>query len=130
MTPAAALIGLLVASPMVHLPTAFWQITPNYTESGPPVREKDRAVLLTHGLMPRPLQQEKVAVPELKSWQKPKSHLVSALSPDFDVFGFSYAQTVPVDAVCWTRGLRTAVGDLKKAGYREIVVIGHSAGGV
>ena len=129
MTPAVALVGLLAAAPMVNLPTAFWQITPRY-QDGLVVRDKERAVLLVHGLVPRPVQPSKAALPEPHSWQKPDSHLVKKLADDFDVFGFSYAQTVPVDGVSWSRGLWDAMRDLKAAGYKDIVVVGHSAGGV
>lgn len=128
MTPAAALVGILVAAPMVHLPTAFWQITPAHHDGV--VRDKDRAVLLVHGLVPRPVTPSKAAIPEQHSWQKPDSHLVKKLAADFDVYGFSYAQTVPVDAVCWSDGLHKAVKSLKAAGYRDVVLVGHSAGGV
>jgi pimeloyl-ACP methyl ester carboxylesterase len=129
MTPALALAALLTAAPMVNLPTSFWQVTPRFQE-GLVARDKDRAVLLVHGLVPRPVQPSKAAIPEPHSWQKPDSFLVKSLAADFDVYGFSYAQTVPVDGVCWSHGLRTAVHDLKEAGYKDIVVIGHSAGGV
>src|SRR5262249_3804856 len=47
-----------------------------------------------------------------------------------DVFAFAYAQTVPLDAVAQSPGLRTAVAQIKAAGYTEIVLIGHSAGGI
>jgi pimeloyl-ACP methyl ester carboxylesterase len=125
----AVVAGLIVAAPMVHLPTAFWQITPAYHDATV-VRNKDRAVLLVHGLVPRPVQPAKAAIPEAHSWQKSDSHLVRNLAADFDVFGFSYAQTVPVDGVCWSDGLRLAVKALKTAGYRDVVLVGHSAGGV
>lgn len=121
--------GLVVAAPMVHLPTSFWQVTPTYRDATV-VRDKDRAVLLVHGLVPRPINPSKAAVPEPHSWQKRDSHLVNQLAADFDVFGFSYAQTVPVDGICWSDGLRQAVRSLKTAGYKDIVLVGHSAGGV
>src|SRR4051794_16305003 len=108
MTPAAVIAGLIVAAPVVHLPTAYWQITPAH-HAAAVVREKDRAVLLVHGLVPRPVHPALAAVPEAHSWQKPDSYLVKDLAADFDVFGFSYAQTVPVDAVSWSDGLRRAV---------------------
>ena len=128
MTP-VVVAGLIVSAPMVHLPTAFWQVTPAYHDAAV-VRDKDRAVLLVHGLVPRPVQPAKAAIPEAHSWQKPDSYLVKRLAADFDVFGFSYAQTVPVDGVCWSDGLRRAVKELKAAGYRDVVLVGHSAGGV
>lgn len=127
-----AIPALVVAltAPVVNVPTAYWQITPEYREFGLPKREKDRAVILIHGLIPRPVQVKKAAIPEPHSWQKPGSLMVKQLAPDFDVYGFSYAQTLPVDFVCQSCGLHKAVRQVKEAGYKEIVLVGHSAGGV
>ncbi len=124
-----ALVVLLTA-PVVHIPTAYWQITPEYREFGLPQRSKDRAVILIHGLIPRPVQVKKAAIPEPHSWQKPDSVMVKLLTPDFDIYGFSYAQTLPVDFVCHSCGLRSAVRQVKAAGYKEVVLVAHSAGGV
>jgi pimeloyl-ACP methyl ester carboxylesterase len=125
-----ALVAVAVTAPAVNMPTMLWQVTPHYCESGTITREKDRAVVLVHGLIPRPVQMHKAAVPEPHSWQKPDSKMVCRLAPDFDVFGFSYAQTTPVDLVCWSKGLRDGVKKVKAAGYKEVVLVGHSAGGV
>lgn len=124
-----ALILALMA-PVVHMPTKFWQITPRPCDSGVPDRVQDRAALFIHGLIPRPVQVNKAAVPAAHSWQKPDSLMVKRLGADFDLYGFSYAQTLPVDFVAHSRGLAQAVRALKAAGYREIVLIGHSAGGI
>jgi pimeloyl-ACP methyl ester carboxylesterase len=126
----ATLVGLIAFAPVADLPTAFWQAAPA-TRSGEPLRrQRDRAVLLIHGYVPRPLRTARVAEPGARSWQKPGSELVRRLAADFDVFGFSYAQSIPVDAIARSPGLRRAVGQLKRAGYTNIVLIGHSAGGV
>lgn len=127
-----AIPALVIAltSPIVHIPTAYWQISPENRAGGLPKREKDRAVILIHGLVPRPVQVKKAAIPEPHSWQKPNSHMVKKLAPDFDIYGFSYAQTLPVDFVTHSCGLRGAVKQVKAAGYKEVVLIGHSAGGV
>src|SRR5205085_1330422 len=66
----------------------------------------------------------------LHDWVQPKAELVKALAADFDVYAFGYAQTVPVDAVSLSPGLAAAVGKFKQAGYQEVVLIGHSAGGL
>jgi pimeloyl-ACP methyl ester carboxylesterase len=127
-----AIPALVIAltSPVVNIPTAYWQVTPEYREFGSPKREKDRAVILIHGLVPRPVQVRKAAIPEPHSWQKRDSVMVKQLAPDFDVYGFSYAQTLPVDFVCHSCGLLNAVKRVKAAGYKEVVLVGHSAGGV
>jgi pimeloyl-ACP methyl ester carboxylesterase len=91
---------------------------------------KDRAVLLIPGLKIHPLRPALATRPELRDWQQPAGEMVRALARDFDVFAFGYAQTVPLDAVALSPGLRAIVADIKKAGYTEIVLVGHSAGGV
>jgi hypothetical protein len=127
----AALAGWLVTAPVENLPTAFWQITVTSREPGlPDGRSKDRAVVLIHGLVPHILRAEKTGQPNPTVWQKPGSELVRKLSGEFDVYGFSYAQTLPVDMICHSCGLRNGVRQLKEKGYSEIVLVGHSAGAV
>ena len=46
------------------------------------------------------------------------------------MYAFSYAQTVPVDAMAHAPGLREGIDSLRKAGYREIILVGHSCGGL
>src|SRR5207244_2414497 len=47
-----------------------------------------------------------------------------------DVFAFAYSQDVPLETVADGPGLRDGVRRLKALGYREIVLVGHSAGGL
>lgn len=118
---------------LFQLPTSRWQPTlPKNadTPNQPIVVSKTRAVLLVHGLYLQILRPEKAARPETQDWQRPRAPLIKELSPDFDVFTFAYAQTMPVDAVSLSWGLRAEVARLKKAGYQEIILIGHSAGGI
>ncbi len=114
--------------------TELWQVAPDTSEKpwvAPAAPgDKTRAVVLIHGLFVHPVRPAKAAQPWRRPWQEPKSELVKALAPDFDVFALGYAQTVPVDEVAGAPGLRDAVVRLRKAGYKEIVLIGHSAGGV
>jgi pimeloyl-ACP methyl ester carboxylesterase len=91
---------------------------------------KVRAVVLVPGLYVHPLHPSKVMVPERRNWQEPKSELVKALAPDSDVFAFGYSQAVTLDDVALSAGLLDAVTRLRKLGYTQIVLIGHSAGGV
>ena len=132
-TPAAVLVFTL--APAIDLPTAVWPVAPDLRArfDGDAVELKptsSRAVLLVPGLLLHPLRPERSTRAELHDWQTPKSELVQTLSRDFDVYGFGYAQTVPVDAVSLADGLRTGVKRLKDAGYKQIVLIGHSAGGL
>lgn len=134
---AVALSTVLAISLSFHslfaLPTAAWQPTRAKQNDVPnlaPLVAKKRAVLLVPGLWLHPFQNERCLAPEMHDWQRPYSKLVKELSPDFDVYAFSFAQTVPLDAVSLSTGMRNQVAALKQAGYREIILIGHSAGGV
>jgi len=71
-----------------------------------------------------------VAQARLHSGQKPDCLLVKRLAPEADVFAFSYAQTVSADEIAECPELETHVRQLRRRGYREVVLIGHSAGGV
>lgn len=120
---------LLAATPEVE--TRFVQVAPAGRErqwwatAGQP-----RAVVLIHGLFVHPFSKTNVARPALHSWQRPDGLLVKRLATDADVFAFSYGQTVRADEVAECAELASAVRGLRRAGYREIVLVGHSAGGV
>lgn len=124
----------LCAAEPVEVATELWQVAPDRgnkpwvvpTEKS----EKTRAVVLIPGLFIHAVRPSKAEIPDRRPWQEPKSELVKALAPDFDVFAFGYSQTVAVDEVAKSRSLKDAVAQLRKAGYKEIVLIGHSAGGV
>lgn len=132
MTAAVAVLGLLSLEPCVELPTLVWGIAPEVKADDLPTlkRKKDRAVVLIHGLLARPLHPAKAEKPDPHTWQKADAPLVKALAEDADVFGVSYAQTVPMDLIPLSKGLRDGIAALKAAGYTEIVLTGHSAGGV
>jgi pimeloyl-ACP methyl ester carboxylesterase len=87
-------------------------------------------VLLLHGLRPRPFSNGNVLKAELHGWQRPGSTLVDVLAREADVYAFAYAQNVAVEQVAHTRALREAVRRLRGLGYRELVLVGHSAGGL
>ena len=56
--------------------------------------------------------------------------LAVELSYHADVFSFAYGQDAPVSRIVERSGLRADVARLKKEGYRDIVLVGHSAGGL
>jgi hypothetical protein len=133
MTPYLPVVLAVFAAPAMNLPTEIWQVSPDMKVSpgcSNIQKSKDRAVLLIPGLKLHPLRPSLVARPELHSWQEPNSDLVRTLSKDFDVFSFGYAQITTLDAVAQSPGLRDVVANIQKAGYKEIVLVGHSAGGV
>ncbi len=91
---------------------------------------KTRAVVLIHGLQVHPFSKTNVLRPHLHSWQKADCLLVKKLAADSDVFAFAYGQTVSADEVAKCPALERNIRQLHRDGYREIVLIGHSAGGV
>jgi pimeloyl-ACP methyl ester carboxylesterase len=119
--------------PAFAVPTATWQPTRSKHADEPGlVAEvtKKKAVLLIPGLQLHLLRPEKCREPEQHDWQRARSNLVRELSPDFDVYALGYTQCQPLDAVSLSFGMRSTVAALKAAGYREIVLVGHSAGGI
>ena len=132
MTAAVAAVFVASLAPLTDLPSRFWGIAPEVAADALPQlkRKNDKAVVLIHGLLPRVLHPELAEKPDPHSWQKAGGNLVKALGDEHDVFGFTYAQTGSVDAVAVSRGLREGVAALKQAGYKEVAVVGHSAGGI
>jgi pimeloyl-ACP methyl ester carboxylesterase len=88
-----------------------------------------RAVVLIHGLM-LARSDESAAAPVLQLWQHPGSPVMQALDGKADVYAFAYGQTVAVDRIAGLPALRESVLRLKKLGYTEVVLLGHSAGGI
>jgi len=129
MCPALPILCLLFAAPDIE--TQFVQVTPVRQEqrwwNAP---GKTRAVVLIHGLYVHPFSKTDVPRPHLHSWQKADCVLVKKLAADSDVFAFSYGQTVSADEVAECPELERHVRQLRRDGYRDIVLIGHSAGGV
>jgi hypothetical protein len=124
-------IAALVVAPAVP-DTRFVQVAPVYREGAASQRSAAqwRAVVLLPGLRLHPFSSRNVTKAEWHSWQKPDSPLVKALAPDADVFAFAYSQDVPLETVADGPGLRDGVRRLRALGYREIVLVGHSAGGL
>jgi pimeloyl-ACP methyl ester carboxylesterase len=89
-----------------------------------------RAVVLIHGLSLALLSKEKATRPHLRRWQVADCLLVKTLARDADVYAFAYGQTVACDHVSDTPLLLRHLRALKSAGYRDIVLVGHSAGGL
>src|SRR5207248_2163903 len=56
--------------------------------------------------------------------------LVNALQREADVFSFAYGQNASLDDVVKQGGIAEAVAKVKRLGYKEIVLLGHSAGGL
>jgi pimeloyl-ACP methyl ester carboxylesterase len=89
-----------------------------------------RAVILIQGLYLHLVHHDNAARAELRSWQQPGSVLVRALARDADVFAFTYGQTAPVSRIADLPSLGDSIQRLRQAGYREVVLLGFSAGGL
>ncbi len=132
MTPSLPFVVAVFCAPAAELSTELWQVAPERKgiNAVNPPRSKDRAVLLIPGLRINPFRPAAATRPEIREYQQSSSELVRTLAKDSDVFAFGYAQTVSLDAVAHSPGLRASVAQIKNAGYQEIVLVGHSAGGV
>lgn len=96
-----------------------WARTPN----------RMQAVVLIHGFHHH-LTNKSVPKAEFRPWQKADSVLVKELGKNADVFPFAYGQNVALDTIVKDSKLPGSVAELRKLGYTDIVLVGHSAGGV
>jgi hypothetical protein len=112
--------------------TQFMQSYPLPCDAAIFERSKDqtRAVVLLHGLRAHLFSEGSVATPSFHDWQRNPSQLVQMLAKDADVYAFAYGQNVPVNEIARTPELAANLRRLKWMGYRELVLIGHSAGGL
>jgi pimeloyl-ACP methyl ester carboxylesterase len=89
-----------------------------------------RVIVLIHGLCLHPFSKENVGRPLFRDWQEADSKLVKELHLHGDVFAYAYAQEQPVEHVVPGSALRRNIESLRDLGYEDIVLIGHSAGGL
>jgi pimeloyl-ACP methyl ester carboxylesterase len=110
----------------------FVQVAPQERPAAEWRRSADqrRAVVLIQGLMPHPFSKANVERADLRDWQKPGSPLVKRLAADGDVYAFGYGQNVAVDSVADHDALWGGLLRLREMGYRDVVLVGYSAGGV
>jgi pimeloyl-ACP methyl ester carboxylesterase len=126
MFPLALLLVPLAESEVQSL---FAKVGPNPLVVGR-TPGQTRAVVLLHGLSLHLLSRDKIVQARLRTWQMPNSALVQSLGKQADVFAFAYGQTVAVERVTQKTPLFRLVKQLKTDGYTEIVLMGHSAGGL
>ncbi|MCI0457892.1 MAG: alpha/beta fold hydrolase [Gemmataceae bacterium] len=88
-----------------------------------------RAVVLIHGLS-FSLDDAQVALAGFQDFQLPGSPLIRSLAPHADVYSFGYGQNASVDRIATLPALKEGIERLRKLGYTEVVLIGHSAGGI
>jgi pimeloyl-ACP methyl ester carboxylesterase len=123
---------LLLGPAPADVETRFVQVLPppGVGRVSPGHRLRPRAVVLIHGLYLHPFSKEHAGSPLLRDWQAARSRMVRELGKESDVYAFAYAQNVPLEDVERGDGLLKGVRLLRGLGYREIVLVGHSAGGV
>jgi pimeloyl-ACP methyl ester carboxylesterase len=122
-----ALSTLLAGAPPA-VDSLFVKVGPNPRVVGRSPKQ-DRAVVLIHGLSVT-VSKGKVVKPQLRIWQQHDSVLVKELARDSDVYALAYGQSISCDQIGDDPLVLEHLKGLKKAGYREIVLVGHSAGGV
>lgn len=125
----SAILATILAVPSVD--TKFARVAPESQHDAIVRSEnKDRAVVLVQGLYPHPFSDDNVAIAMWQDWQKPDSELVQKLGNESDVYSLAYAQHVSVHQIGESARLRDKIDQLDKLGYDEIVLVGHSAGGL
>ena len=130
--------GTKPPSPPVALPavglvqTRFVQVAPRFNPEGAWQRTPGRpvAVVLLHGFHIFPFHRDYAARATFHSWQRPGSKMVEGLATHADVFAFAYSQNVSVEEVAAGLDLAAGIGWLRAFGYTQIVLVGHSAGGL
>ncbi|MFO0810566.1 MAG: hypothetical protein U0746_18215 [Gemmataceae bacterium] len=130
-TSSLALLACLVLAPD-PVDFCFVQAAPVGQDCEGPRRRPDvtRAVVLIHGLRPHPFSDDNAHQPVLAGWEKPDSALVKALAADSDVYAIGYAQDRTIDDIAAAPVLARYINGLRLAGYTEVVLVGHSAGGL
>jgi len=112
------------------------QVDTSFSRLGDSIEKTSaRAVVLINGFSPHPFSSEAAAKPESAGWQSADGTLGAALAPHADLFAFRYSQNAPVDEIPRAKNkggmtLADFVAQLKGSGYKEIVLVGFSAGGV
>src|SRR5262249_21358172 len=94
---------------------AKWTRTPNQTQ----------AVVLLHGFHYHVIDKN-VPKAELRPWQKANSPIIKELSKNADVYVFAYGQNAPIDTIVKDSKLSPSVAELRKMGYKDVVLMGHS----
>jgi pimeloyl-ACP methyl ester carboxylesterase len=126
--PSFVLMMLTVPQPE----TRFVQVAPAERSADKAERSPDqeRAVVLIHGLRPAIFSKATVLRAEFLDWQAADSALVKRLGKESDVYAFAYGQNVVAEEVVAVPQLGENIRRLQKLGYKQIVLVGYSAGGL
>jgi triacylglycerol esterase/lipase EstA (alpha/beta hydrolase family) len=120
----------LVRAAPTRIETKFEQVAPRHETAATFERSpgQNRAVVLVHGLRWRDGLASSKA--NFERWQLADSTLVKTLKKEADVFAFAYGQNVPVDRIVEAGALPDKLRSVRRLGYKEIIHVGHSAGGL
>lgn len=126
-----ALAGLAQVEP-AQIDIKFAQVAPVFRATAPFAKSaaQHRAVVLVQGFRPHPFSTDHVAEAQWYGWQRSGSVLVKALAKEADVFALAYSQNDALERIADSPGLHDGLRRVKNLGYEEIVLIGHSAGGL
>jgi pimeloyl-ACP methyl ester carboxylesterase len=133
MSPLVSMFCLLtLAVAPVQPETQFVQVAPveRTAEKAERSPKQERAVVLIHGLKTNFFSKSAVLHPDLRSWQQADSLLVKRLGRDSDVYAFAYGQNVTAEEVVDVPQLAEDIQRLNQLGYKDIVLMGFSAGGL
>jgi pimeloyl-ACP methyl ester carboxylesterase len=89
-----------------------------------------RAIVLVHGFHLIPFRKGCANQALFHSWQKPESKLVELLARQGDIYAFAYSQNVAIEEIAGVPCLAENIRSLKKLDYAQIILLGHSAGGL
>jgi pimeloyl-ACP methyl ester carboxylesterase len=112
------------------LETKFEQMAPAHKTADTFARSpgQGRAVVLVHGLRWRDGLASAKA--NFEPWQLADSTLVKTLKTAADLFAFAYGQNMALERIAGAVELTDNLQRVRQLGYEEIVLVGHSAGGL
>ena len=125
-------LGLLAAMPASaekKVETLFVKVGPTPLTAGRSA-DRDKAVVLVHGLGLHPFSSDKALRAKLRAWQQGDSAIVKKLGEQADVYALAYGQNASIDKIADDPSLVRYLDRVKKEGYKEIILVGHSAGGL
>ena len=110
----------------------FAEVAPPRPETSSWVRTLGarRAVVLIHGLKVHVFRDRAPYQAKFDGWQEAGSRLVKGLAPLGDVYAAAYSQNTPIEDIAADPRWLSCVANLRDLGYSEIVLVGHSAGGI
>jgi pimeloyl-ACP methyl ester carboxylesterase len=91
---------------------------------------RTRAVVLIHGFHIRPFSNADAAKAFFHSWQQRGAAIVETLADIADVYSFAYSQNVNIEEIAAIPAFAENIRRLRAMNYLEIVLVGHSAGGL